>query len=294
MKTSWVPLFGTIEVKGDDITYVAKTINVGPNAGQLQVGLVKSNINFENGEATFEVLLSDPRCACQLVLNHGLSDELFVGLRHGGYAIAKFKNGQWEFISSTGDLELPVDRPIAIRVGVRGSQINLFVDDVKVCSAVESVQPSQLALFLQGTANFTVNKFSAIVQAPKVFVVMQFSEPYNALYNDVIRPTCEAFGFEVVRADDIYNSGLIIEDITKSIREASVVIADITQDNPNVFYEVGYAHAIHKTTILLSDRRRNKLPFDVSGFRTLFYDNTIGGKGAVEANLKKHLESLTL
>jgi hypothetical protein len=292
MKISWVPLVGTVEVVGNEITYVAKTVAEGPNAGQLQVALVKSNINFESGEAAFSVILKDSRCACQLILSHGLSDELCVGLRHGGYGIAKYRNGAWDFIAATGSAELPVGRPIAIRVRVRGSQIDLFVDEVKVCSAVESVQASQLALFLQGPDNFTVKEFSAIVQRPKVFVVMQFSEPFNELYNDVIRPTCEAFDYEVIRADDIYKTGLIIEDITKSIREASVVIADITLDNPNVFYEVGYAHASKKTTILLSDRRRDKLPFDVSGFRTLFYDNTIGGKGAVEANLKKHLESL--
>jgi len=51
-----------------------------------------------------------------------------------------------------------------------------------------------------------------------------------------------------------YNAGLIIEDITPSIQEASIIIADITPDNPNVFYEVGYAHGIKKPTILLSER----------------------------------------
>lgn len=70
----------------------------------------------------------------------------------------------------------------------------------------------------------------------------------------------------------------------------SIVIADITPNNPNVFYEVGYAHGIGKNTILLSDRKREQLPFDVSGFRTLFYENTIAGKGEVEARLRKHLE----
>jgi hypothetical protein len=123
---------------------------------------------------------------------------------------------------------------------------------------------------------------------------MQFSEKFNALYNNVIRPTCEKFGFEVVRADDIYKSELLIEDITRSIEEASVIIADITPDNPNVFYEVGYEHAIKKPTILLSERQRAALPFDVSGLRTLFYDNTIGGKGHVETRLTKHLQSMSV
>ena len=94
------------------------------------------------------------------------------------------------------------------------------------------------------------------------------------------------------RADEFYTATPIIKDIVKSIKEASVIIAEITPDNPNVFYEVGYAHAINKPTILLSDKTRGKLPFDISGFRTLFYENSIAGKSAVEKNLKKFLENI--
>ncbi len=60
----------------------------------------------------------------------------------------------------------------------------------------------------------------------------------------------------------------------------------------NVFYEVGYSHGLNKPTILLSDRKREKLPFDISGFRALFYDNTIGGKTAVEERLRSHLKNI--
>ena len=60
---------------------------------------------------------------------------------------------------------------------------------------------------------------------------------------------------------------------------------------PNVFYELGYAHALGKPTILLAERGR-ELPFDIRGYRCIFYDNTIGGKAAVETNLKKHLENI--
>lgn len=294
MPINWVPLLGRVEIVDNQITYVANTISEGPDAGQQQVALVKSNVQFQSGEISFKVTLSDPKCACQVILNHSLQPEVFVGLRSGGYTIALFRNGKWDFLAGSGAGDLPTARPIAVRVRVRGSQIELFVDDVKVCSGLEGVQESQLALFLQGPSNFVVNGFAVKIQRPKAFVVMQFSDQFNALYDDVIRPTCEKFGFEVVRADDIYKSGLIIQDIVRSIQESSFVIADITPDNPNVFYEVGYAHGIGKTTILLSDRRRDKLPFDVSGFRTLFYDNTIGGKKAVEDSLTKHLESLTV
>jgi hypothetical protein len=127
---------------------------------------------------------------------------------------------------------------------------------------------------------------------PQAFVVMQFTDEYTTLFKEVIEPVCGDFGYEVVRGDNVYTNGLIIEDIARSIRESAVVLADITPNNPNVFYEVGYAHGIEKPTILLSDRSREKLPFDISGFRLLFYDNTIGGKSAVETALRRHLEAI--
>ena len=119
---------------------------------------------------------------------------------------------------------------------------------------------------------------------------MQFTDEYNELYRDVIKPICESYDYECIRADEFYQTSLILNDIINSIKEASIIIADITPDNPNVFYEVGYAHALNKPLILLSDKKRQKLPFDVSGFRTLFYDNTIGGKSKVEETLKKYLD----
>jgi hypothetical protein len=51
---------------------------------------------------------------------------------------------------------------------------------------------------------------------------------------------------------------------------------------------LGYAHALRKPTILLADRDK-QLPFDISGYRCLFYENTIGGKAKVEEGLRKHL-----
>ena len=50
--------------------------------------------------------------------------------------------------------------------------------------------------------------------------------------------------------------------------------------------------AILKGTILLCDRKREKMPFDLSGFRTLFYENSISGKNKIELSLRKYLESL--
>ncbi|KAA6328711.1 hypothetical protein EZS27_022415 [termite gut metagenome] len=110
--------------------------------------------------------------------------------------------------------------------------------------------------------------------------------------NEVIKPVCEEFKLKCERADENYATSLILQDVINSIINASIIIAEITPDNPNVFYEVGYSHAINKPTILLCDKKRPKLPFDLSGFRTLFYDNSISGKTRVETHLRKYLQNI--
>jgi hypothetical protein len=291
MAINWVSILGKVEIIGEEIHYVPIPITEGPNAGQNLVALVRSNLEFGSGEISCEVYFRAPHSACQI----NIQPELFAGVLLGGapYGIASFSNQKWEFLETVGSgNEHPINEWISIKVRVLGSNIDLFINEVKVCSAFRNVIKGQVGLFLQGPTKVTVRNFLIKSQSLKAFIVMQYSDEFNALYNDVIKPTCEKFGYEVVRADDIYKSGLILEDITRSIQEASIVIADITPNNSNVFYEVGYAHGIKKPTILMSERRREALPFDVSGFRTLFYDNTIGGKGDVETRLTKHLQSM--
>jgi len=55
---------------------------------------------------------------------------------------------------------------------------------------------------------------------------------------------------------------------------------------------LGYAHALGKPTILLAERGKGPLPFDISGYRVLFYENTIAGKKQVEEGLRKHLTAI--
>jgi hypothetical protein len=99
-------------------------------------------------------------------------------------------------------------------------------------------------------------------------------------------------GLEVFRGSDIYKPGIILEDIVRDIIESEVIIAEITSSNANVFYELGYAHALGKQTILLADRASAMLPFDIRGYRVIFYGNTIKGKPEVERKLEAHLKSI--
>ena len=120
---------------------------------------------------------------------------------------------------------------------------------------------------------------------------MQFSTPYNELYDEVIAPICDQSKIKAIRADQIYGPEIIIADIMKQINESKIVIAEISSANPNVYYEIGYAQAMGKPIILIAEQG-TKPPFDVSPFRILFYENSIPGKKRVEEGLKKHLQAI--
>jgi hypothetical protein len=94
---------------------------------------------------------------------------------------------------------------------------------------------SQVGLTARGHAPIEFRDFIAASQAPEAFVVMQFGEPYDTLYHEVIKPVCEEADFSPQRADDAYGPGIILADIIRGIRDATVVIAEITPVNANVF-----------------------------------------------------------
>ena len=76
------------------------------------------------------------------------------------------------------------------------------------------------------------------------FVVMPFHSLFESEYNRVIRPAIEEVGLECVRGDEIYKEQSIVQDIWRSIRSARVIVAELTNRNPNVMYEIGLAHAL--------------------------------------------------
>lgn len=103
------------------------------------------------------------------------------------------------------------------------------------------------------------------------FVVMPFKPLFQSEYERVIRPALEAAGLSCVRGDEIYTQQSIIQDVWRSIRQARLVVAELSERNPNVMYEIGLAHAIGKTIIFLT-RDENDVPFDLRTLRYIYYD----------------------
>ena len=102
------------------------------------------------------------------------------------------------------------------------------------------------------------------------FIMMPFKPPDGA-YRKLIRPVVEQFGLTVLRADELYSPGSIPEQIRTAIQQARLCIADISDRNPNVLYEVGIAHTLGKPTVLLTTDAKD-IPFDLRTIRFIVYD----------------------
>jgi len=119
----------------------------------------------------------------------------------------------------------------------------------------------------------------------RLFVLMPFSKQFSDVYVLGIRDVAEKLGITVERADDIEHNEGILEIILERIKSADVVVADTTGNNPNVFYEVGHSHALHKPTILIS-RTGDKIPFDLQGINHILYETIIELRERLEKRLR--------
>lgn len=95
----------------------------------------------------------------------------------------------------------------------------------------------------------------------------------DQMLNHVYAPVLSTYGFEPVRADKILQSGLITSQIINLILESELVIADLTDGNPNVYYELALRHATRKAFVQVA-RAHEQIPFDIAGLRTIFVDLT--------------------
>lgn len=94
----------------------------------------------------------------------------------------------------------------------------------------------------------------------------------DIIFKYVIAPAVESFGYAPLRADQISEPGLITSQIIQHIVDDPLVIADLTDRNPNVFYELAIRHAIKKPLIQII-KKGEQIPFDVAGTRTIPVDH---------------------
>jgi len=103
---------------------------------------------------------------------------------------------------------------------------------------------------------------------------MPFGEWFDAYYEKIYKPAIISCKFLSKRADDLYRPSNIVQDIWSYTKNAKIIIADLSTKNPNVFYELGLAHAISKPVILIT-ANMDDVPFDLRGLRIIVYDKNL-------------------
>lgn len=103
------------------------------------------------------------------------------------------------------------------------------------------------------------------------FVMMPFGQWYDRYYQDVYVPAIKDAGFEPVRADELFSTGSVVEQIWEQIEKSKVLLAELTDKNANVFYELGLAHAAKKPVVFTSGQLED-VPFDLRHLRVIVYE----------------------
>lgn len=103
------------------------------------------------------------------------------------------------------------------------------------------------------------------------FVIMPFGGWFNDYYSTIYCPAIKNANLNPHRADDLYRPSQIINDIWSYTQISKIILADLSGKNPNVFYELGLAHALAKPVILIAETI-DDVPFDLRALRVLKYD----------------------
>ena len=130
----------------------------------------------------------------------------------------------------------------------------------------------------------------------KCFVLMPFGNPFDKYYEQIYTPAIQNVKLQPLRGDSLWRPSPIMSDIWRFVQESIVLIADLTGRNPNVFYELGLAHANGKPVVLVAETM-DDVPFDLRGLRVITFDRSNPSWGAtlctqIESSLKETLADI--
>lgn len=163
----------------------------------------------------------------------------------------------------------------------------------------DSIAPTELIEAVQKALDFSLTDLSQepffgkprrLPKAFDVFMVMPFSPDLESVYRCHIKKIVNRLGLTIKRGDDFFTTRSIINNIRDAIHSCKLVIADCTHRNPNVFYEIGIAHAIGRPVILMVSKQED-IPFDIAYVRTIIYDPTPAGMPVFERELEATIQN---
>lgn len=146
-------------------------------------------------------------------------------------------------------------------------------------STISETGPAEISSEIQQTTTRPEKIPSPVVaNEPRVrefldtcFVMMPFGSWFDRYYQEIYVPAIKEAGFEPIRADELFTTGSVVEQIWDQIEKSKILLADLSEKNANVFYELGLAHAAGKPVVFTSSNV-NDVPFDLRHLRVIIYD----------------------
>ncbi len=121
-----------------------------------------------------------------------------------------------------------------------------------------------------------------------LFAIMPFADEFTDTWLGAVKRAASGTGLVPIRIDMITKTSEITDDIVKVIRMAEVVVVDVTGNNANVMFEFGFALALRKPHVVIS-QSTDYLTFDIKNLRTLIYRNTWQGLEALHKELQNYI-----
>lgn len=127
----------------------------------------------------------------------------------------------------------------------------------------------------------------------QVFIVMKFNDNLlDSAYEGAIKPIVKKFKYKPLRIDEVQDSGRITNQILEEIARSEVVLADLTGERPNCYYEAGFAHAIGKEIIFTIHKGHN-IHFDLAGYRFIEWETEDELRRALTTRFRAIKQKLT-
>lgn len=193
------------------------------------------------------------------------------------------------------------DQAVGGTADARGILFNNFAIDQARSSkseqAITSLRETLTHYVARGIMAMEVTKRVGSLSAPigprvsvvsnTAFILMWMSKDIPDLedVSNAVKETFRKYGIAAVRADDVEHQGVITEVVLQHIRESEFLFADLSGERPNVYYEVGFAHAIGKRPILCR-KSGTPLHFDLAGHNVREYRNVTHLRDLLEKRLQ--------
>jgi hypothetical protein len=172
---------------------------------------------------------------------------------------------------------ISADNPNVFGGGTYEGEWRIFVNENVVMDFAAATSPGEYVSCQEAILRRSLRQQPGWQQRPapsslNVFVLMPFSPSWSGEAYAFVRDAARALAFtiHVFRADEIAKPGRITEQIIASIQQADALVADITDLNPNVMWELGYAHALERPVVILT-QNVDQAPFDLHDYRQVEY-----------------------